>query len=145
MSETRRDLFKTSVLSGLGLMSASALAACAGGPHPLTGPNDYVAGYDAAHSVWYLFVSNSTGTYDVSYLPSGSAFAPPAPSANVLFDVNTWSKAPGAGFIPAPKSFVTVGGVPITITAAHQTDGPSTKELQKHLHPLTCSWNEIAP
>ena len=67
MSETRRQIFKTSVLSAVGLMTGAAVTACARygiaeqGPDPdFTVP---IVGYSA--HLWYVFVTDDGVKYAV--------------------------------------------------------------------------------
>jgi len=130
-------------------MSASALAGCAGttgtGVQTQFDPTTYIAGI-GPNSQWYLFVLNTAGTaYRASVLKLGSTSTPahdPA-TTKMYFDVHSWFvHAPQTDFTDAPSGFVTVGGVPMTISSNHEIDSHATGVL-RGCTPL--SWNEIAP
>jgi hypothetical protein len=164
MSDTRRDLFKTSVLGGLGLMSASTLAACAGrtgtvgtgqqctptnpdavnysmavGRNSANKPNCYVFHCDPNTNIY-------TAQSEKSYSPGAP---PPVPSGSngAMIDVLSWLTANSTKFETAPPSTVTFGGGTVTVKIG-------ANGLVTYINPpnalspgkaTICSWNEIAP
>jgi hypothetical protein len=165
MSETRRDLFKTSVLSGFGLMSASALAGCGDWRSPFTPPPGCFTGTSADSPNWMLAYGTETiGTittsnwYVFQYVPVASAYynafalkktastLPPDPSkTNAPFDVMTWYEKYHSEFDPASGTItITVNSISymITMRAGKITDPNSMNVLQKFPY-VPCSWNEI--
>ena len=83
VAETRRQLFKTSVLSGLGLMSATMVAGCS---TPITGESgpyedgSIIVGYTG--SIWYIFKPDGNKSKYKVYSTPYSAIMP----SNAPFD-----------------------------------------------------------
>lgn len=108
MPETRRDLFKTSVLSALGGLVVGAAAAAGGGYAALRGAgsprpldlalaNSVVAVFDQGNKCWYFFLFSAPPpplTCTVWVTGTGISFpllGPTAgPSQNNAVDTNSW-------------------------------------------------------
>lgn len=108
MPETRRDLFKTSVLSALGGLVVGAAAAAGGGyavlrgagsPRPLdlALANSVVAVFDQASKYWYFFLFSAPPpplTCTVWNTGTGISFPllgpTPGAAANNAIDTNSW-------------------------------------------------------
>ena len=100
MTDTRRNLFKTSLFSAFGLMSAAALSGCRnGGEHkrrvtPFTGitrnPTIPLVAYNQQDQYWYVFVwvEGEGNGYQV-WKTTEAATIPILSSAQVL-DTYTW-------------------------------------------------------
>jgi hypothetical protein len=90
MSETRRQIFKTSILSAFGLMAVPVVAACS--PHGLFGlgskdldPQVPVVGYGKGN--WYIIVYDAT---KAGYVVYKAGEDPPSDPAVTPFDTARW-------------------------------------------------------
>ena len=153
MSETRRQLFKTSILSALGLISASGLTACgtersfdlrrrlgdSDPTVPLVGK--------ATDGHWYVFKYNSFDpdkrnyTYDVWRASENPPSEKPL-TGGVRFDTGDWHKELTASskLIAASAKF-TIGSTTYNPTNGSITGGPVNGFAQAPQIP--CVWNEI--
>jgi hypothetical protein len=150
-------------LSGLGLMSASALAGCTqgglfGGQQKgcwdngnTDSPNWMVAyGTVAGAPNWYVFrYVPLAGTYTVFALKSGAAAPPDQSQTHVPYDVMSWYSQHSNGFTQATGTFtvtITASGQqkPIKVESGFISDSTSKQTLQGFKY-VPLSWNEIAP
>jgi hypothetical protein len=146
-------------LSGLGLMSASALAACKASL-PWWPPSGTQLG-DPNSKYWMLAQGTVNGTANwlvFQYIPAHdwySAWAlksgaptPPNPSqTTVLYDVQTWFAVPAnkANFDLAKNATITIPYPPNpSVTIVTGAKGTFTSASPLFSYKLTtCTWNEI--
>jgi hypothetical protein len=138
MSETRRELFKTSVLSAVGVASIGLLSGCqtwGHGPPGLTGPVPAVGKADNS-TQWYVFItaSGTTTVYAAGFAPCSLT-----PSTCPFDTASYVQQLSAAGQLSLAK------GLTVTIGQnSYSTDGNGIL-LNPSFNPApkTFSWNEI--
>ena len=135
MSATRRELFKTSVLSAVGVASIGLLSGCETWVHGLGGSaNVPVVGMDTT-SQWYVFLTANgvTAVYTAGLPP------PNLTPSTCPFDTPTYVqqlRTAGQLLLAISKNF-TIGIYPFA------TDGSGNLMPTGNFTPNAVSWNEI--
>jgi hypothetical protein len=152
MSETRRNLFKFSVLSAVGLTSVVATTGCgvhlftssgSGPENPGTSP---IVGYSDGNHWWYVFVPDANGYKVSATIAQYGSFYPD----QVYFDTQQYltsaAKVSGSGsLILQRNASFSIGGVPFKTDQNAYLDDQSKVNLIKNTNWVNTnvSWNEI--
>ena len=149
MSETRRQIFRNSILSAFGLMSVPALAACSGkswfesNEHTIT-PSPIIVGY--LNSKWYIFeLDSEKNSYKVFELTDQSK-APNIDPTYVPYDTKGWySTLSPSDYVPVTSPIPIVKlGLTLKFNGTY-LDAGSASNLQEYSIQNTGAWNEIRP
>jgi hypothetical protein len=141
MSETRRQIFKASVLSAFGLMAAPALSGCTGNAslfgHGEGDPNVPIVGKgDGNDPYWYIIVFVPDAAQDGAYQVWRTSDAPPARP----FDTAEWySELKGRNRLEQATGSFTIGQHTFVMNGPY-LEGPSTSALQ---YAVRVKWSEV--
>jgi hypothetical protein len=145
MSETRRDLFKTSVISAVSVATLSGcgfFANLGGGHNPAAQPGVPIL-MQNNDGTWYafLFVNNLS---QCAVLKITSAVPAPA----IIFDTTAWYNLPTTTTVPATSPLTLVNGsISMILTFGQYLDSGSLAKLNtvltNNLKQTPGSWNEI--
>lgn len=142
MTETRRQVFKTSVVSIFGFASASALAGCTTAPTQGVGPENatsIIVGYSG--TIWYVFKPDS-GKYQVYKTPYGAI----APSTLAFDTQRFYDKAYADGALTQITQPFYIGATQFTFESnSPYLDATSQAYLTRGANnsAVTGRWNEI--
>ena len=146
MSETRRQIFRTSILSAFGLMAVPALVACSG---PLTlfrsgerDPNVPIVGKgDGDDPYWYIFVFVPGAGGDGQFKVWKTKQSPPSDPAKKPFDTAQWySYLEANNYLEAVSGSFTIDGHSFNMMDGGYLEPPSTSGLQ---YAARVKWSEI--
>lgn len=146
MSETRRQLFRNSVLSVFGLMAVPALAGCTG-PLNLFGqdgrdPSFPIVGKgDGQDPYWYIFVFVPGAGGNGEYKVWKTKQSPPSDPAKKPFDTAQWySYLEAKNYLePVSGSFM-IDGYAFNMTDGGYLESPSISPLQS---AARVKWSEV--
>jgi hypothetical protein len=149
MSETRRQIFRNSILSAFGLTSATALAACGNfAPWGESGERtpDVLSPVIVGNSQsdWYIFYGTKN-TYKVFKLKDPTKLPTLVPS-QIAFDTVGWfSTLTATDYDQITSAFnFYIGGNPIQLSfTGNYLDSGSVSDLRANAHQNMGAWNEI--
>lgn len=144
MSETRRQIFKTSILSAIGLMAVPALVACTT-PFTIFGegdPNVPIVGKgDGNDPYWYIFVFVPAAGKDGEYQVWKTKQVPPSDPAKRPFDTAQWySSLKANNYLEPVSGSFTIDGHAFNMMDGSYLEPPSTSGLQ---YAARVKWSEI--
>jgi hypothetical protein len=154
MTETRRQLFKTSIMSAVGLAVAAGIAACtqtSQGLNPLrpgapSSDDATIVGVEG--SIWYVFdytgqdaSGNPLYTVRSTATPYGSSYPSQFPFDTSFFT----SPVPtnGTGFQPITNGSFSIGGTQYTVANGYLTDGTLLRNNTNNRLLSQAHWNEV--
>ena len=154
MADTRRQLFKTSVLSAVGVASAALLAGCAtaGGPNGACPPVIVGYGRDAQ---WYAFQYKallSGGYAYLAFVLTDPSLIPTQYPSQVPYDVEKWfAYASGQNAlrpVTSPVTSITMDNGDTFYLSPNpanpnQLSDASTQQLCARVGAAMAKWNEI--
>jgi len=149
MSETRRQIFKTSVMSAVGVITASALVGCeqpfmrAGGRTDET--HAVVVGYlsdPSGKSDWYIFKYDGSG-YFVSRLLNPNKLPTRTPSI-APFDTVSWNASlQPSDVTDAGTVTLSASGIPDLKVVNNYLTNPNVLTVYNSTPSALPKWNEI--
>ena len=165
MDDTRRQLFRTSILSALGLAGVAGLVSCdrreeqyarqAGERFTADDPSIPIVGKATSDGLWYILrlhtMDEDAQTYTYKAWQVQAPESPPAgtPATAVdgdyiPFDVDAWfrhlNKKKKLNLATSP---FTLGGIPCNPDQKGIVSGDAAKKLHNGTKAVTAIWNEI--